>query len=343
MPDLTGIPALDLLIGLAFIYLLLSLLCSAIQETIAGVLKLRAKNLEKGLHNMLAGETDGDKLGEDALSKLIWANPLMKSLFKGTRKPSYVAPRTFALALLDTIAPDASKPTVGPPAPGKSIPTVTQKPPHDVIAELRQAVADNVPEPAKGALLPLIDEARGDIDRVRHNVEDWFDDVMARVSGWYKRQAQIILCVIALVVTIGLNADSLIMGETLWKNDAVRSAVVSAATAPSGAGTTPPADTKSLDTAAQNVSDVKKLGVPMGWNDAARDPRHLAGKYWPGKLLGWFLTFAALSLGAPFWFDALGRLARLRNSGKPEAPLPASGRGQANERVQPPPDRPAVT
>src|SRR3954462_8044722 len=173
MPDLTGIPALDLLIGLSFIYLLLSLLCSAIQEAIAGIFKLRAKNLEKGLHNMLAGETDGSNIGDDALSKRIWTNPLIQSLFKGDRKPSYIAPRTFALALPDTIDPDAGKPTIGPPAPGKSVPTLTQKPPNDVIAELRQTV-DSLPEPAKGAPLPLIDEARGDIDRIRRNIEDWF-------------------------------------------------------------------------------------------------------------------------------------------------------------------------
>jgi hypothetical protein len=48
---------------------------------------------------------------------------------------------------------------------------------------------------------------------------------------------------------------------------------------------------------------------------------------------GWLLTVLALSLGAPFWFDTLSRLSRLRGSGKPETPLPASGRGQPGERV----------
>jgi hypothetical protein len=340
MPDLTGIPALDLLIGLSFIYLLLSLLCSAAQEAIAGVFQLRAKKLEEGLRNMLEGTTDKPD-DPNALSNKLWTKPLLSALFKGTRKPSYIPPRMFALALLDTVNPDAAKPTVAPAPSDGSAPAVTHKPSQDVLAELRQS-ADNLPEPARTSLLNLIDEARGDIDRIRHNIEDWFDDVMARVSGWYKRQAQVILCVLALIVTIGLNADTLIMGETLWKNDAVRSAVVSAATAQGGPGTTPPADTTSLDKAAQNVSDVKKLGVPMGWNDAARNPLHLDAKYWPAKLLGWFLTFAALSLGAPFWFDTLSRLSRLRNSGKPETPLPASGRGQPNERIQPPVDRPTI-
>jgi hypothetical protein len=337
MPDLTGIPALDLLIGLSFIYLLLSLLCSAIQETIAGVFKLRAKNLEQGLRNMLDGCPDKSD-DVNALANRIWSQPLMKTLFKGKRKPSYVPPRAFALSLLDTINPDAAKPTVGAAPAGGSVPTVAHKSSQDVLAALRQS-ATGLPQPAQGAVVRLIDEARGDIDRARHNIEDWFDDTMARVSGWYKRKAQIILCVIALFVTVILNADSLIIGQTLWKNDAVRSAVVSAATKQGGPGTTTPPTTADLNSTAKNVNDVEKLGVPMGWNKAARDPRHLDGKHWPGKVLGWFLTFAALSLGAPFWFDTLSRLSRLRNSGKPETPLPASGRGLPTERVPAPADR----
>src|SRR3954469_2633483 len=340
MPNLTGLPALDLLIGLSFIYLLLSLLCSAIQEAIAGIFNLRARKLEEGIRNMLAGTTAPTA----GLATTIWNHRLMRSLYRTTlfrkkdRKPSYVPPRAFALALLDTIAPEATQPTVGPPAPGKTVPTVTPKEQHDVLSALREKVSD-LPDPAKNALLPLIDEARGDIDRARHNIEDWFDNSMARVSGWYKRQSQIILCVLAVAVTVGLNVDSLIIGQTLWKNDAVRSAVVNAANKQGGPGTTAPGGTTSLDTAAQNVSDVKKLGVPMGWSEVARDPRHLAAKDWPGKAVGWLLSFIALSLGAPFWFDTLSRLSRLRASGKPETPLPASGRGQPHERVNPPPDR----
>jgi hypothetical protein len=57
------------------------------------------------------------------------------------------------------------------------------------------------------------------------------------------------------------------------------------------------------------------------------------GGDWFRNLGGWFLTFVAISLGAPFWFDTLSRLSRLRNTGKPETPLPASGRGLPNERI----------
>jgi hypothetical protein len=39
------------------------------------------------------------------------------------------------------------------------------------------------------------------------------------------------------------------------------------------------------------------------------------------KLSGLLLTAIALSLGAPFWFDTLSRLTRVRNTGKkPDEP-----------------------
>src|SRR5438874_12727085 len=54
MPNLTGLPALDVAIGLSFIFLLLSLLASTVQELLANVCALRAKTLEMGLRKMLA-------------------------------------------------------------------------------------------------------------------------------------------------------------------------------------------------------------------------------------------------------------------------------------------------
>jgi hypothetical protein len=53
MIDLTGSPALDLAIGLAFIFFLLATLASAIHEVGAAALGLRARTLEQGLRSML--------------------------------------------------------------------------------------------------------------------------------------------------------------------------------------------------------------------------------------------------------------------------------------------------
>ena len=99
----------------------------------------------------------------------------------------------------------------------------------------------NVPNGVKHRLMVLIDDARGDVDEFRNRLEAWFDDTMARVSGWYKRQTQLILAGLAVLVTITLNANTLTIGDQLWRNPTVRAAVVAAATSPAVTGATPAA------------------------------------------------------------------------------------------------------
>jgi hypothetical protein len=376
MPDLTGLPALDVAIGLSFIFLLLSLVASTVQELIANVLSLRAKVLERGLRNMLADSTPApagsaaaqnpaDKEPARDLLYNVYVHPLIRSLYRGSwfpagrttlkphdgtedatdelkkhvaeiektakhiRLPSYISPRSFALALIDTIAPDL----VVTNDDG------TAKAPEDVISKTREAITTlNIPGGVKHRLLALLDDARGDIDTFRRNVEAWFDDTMARVSGWYKRRAQIIIVVLAVIITAALNANALTIGERLWRDPTLRATLVQQAAQKGTAPTQGDAQQKLKD-AIDNVEAIKKAGVPFGWAQTkkqADDPQHIDFNSvggWATWLGGWLLMILAISLGAPFWFDTLSRLSRLRGTGKPETPLPASGRGQPNERV----------
>ena len=142
---------------------------------------------------------------------------------------------------------------------------------------------------------------------------------MDRVSGWYKRRITIILFFIGIVVAGAFNVDSWQLANTLWNNESVRSAVVSQAEKQAK---------KPLDKAAKDVSDVEQLKLPIGWKaqeskttkQGERDPRafpRTTGQY-VAKFLGLLLSAIALSLGAPFWFDVLNRLTRLRATGPPE-------------------------
>jgi hypothetical protein len=102
----------------------------------------------------------------------------------------------------------------------------------------------------------------------------------------------------------------------LWTDDLVRSAAVAAA------------ERQQQDPASgatRLLEEVKELNLPLGWSsaDPLRDPASgLAG--WLLKLLGLAVTVLALSLGAPFWFDLLSRVARLRSTGPPPPPASAS-------------------
>src|SRR3954453_24154223 len=91
MLDLTGLPALDLVIGLAFIFFLLATLAATIQEFIAGIFGLRARTLEAGLRSMLEDPNVGW-----AYVDQFYNHPLVKSLYR-TAPPKTAAPPTSPL------------------------------------------------------------------------------------------------------------------------------------------------------------------------------------------------------------------------------------------------------
>ena len=342
--NLTGIPALDLAIGLALIYFLLSTLAATVQEFIAAIFGLRARTLEQGLRSMLEDPKKGwtyvDKFYDHPLIKSLYRTPsVMKEkgketpesgvqraetrksrirnalqraagFFKRTNGPSYISPRAFALVVLDNIAPADGQKT---------------------IFDEGNAAIEQLPRMLRERLEPLIAGAQTDVERLRTHLEAWYDDTMARVSGWYKRKTQIILIVIGIALVPAINASTIKMAERMWKDDTVRAAVVAQAQATAKPGG------QSLDGAANQVDKVVKVGIPMGWTGAAVP--HGAGGI-ALSVAGWILTILAISLGAPFWFDTLSRLSRLRSSGKPETPLPAAGSGKANERILTPPQAP---
>jgi hypothetical protein len=127
------------------------------------------------------------------------------------------------------------------------------------------------------------------------------------------------------VVAVGLNVDSFAIGSRLWKDEAVRAAVAEQAQKVTDATECPSAEDASgsagaeekgpLEKIAGCVTAVEALGLPIGWAEENR-PDSAGG--WLAKLGGVAITVFALMLGAPFWFDTLSKLARLRNTGKPE-------------------------
>ena len=48
-----------------------------------------------------------------------------------------------------------------------------------------------------------------DVSLLQKNIEQWFENTMDRVSGWYKTRVQIVTAAIAIGVTIFANADTL--------------------------------------------------------------------------------------------------------------------------------------
>ncbi len=56
-------PAFDVAIGLVFLYIVLALVCSTVNEAIATAVGLRARYLETGLLNLLSGSASETSAG----------------------------------------------------------------------------------------------------------------------------------------------------------------------------------------------------------------------------------------------------------------------------------------
>ncbi len=58
--------------------------------------------------------------------------------------------------------------------------------------------------------------------RARQNVEQWFDNSMDRLSGWYKRRAQILAFTIGFFIALLSNVDTILVANQLWRQPELR-------------------------------------------------------------------------------------------------------------------------
>lgn len=103
-----GSAVLDVAIGMAFLYVVLSLACTQINEWIARFMAMRATTLEDGVRHIL---NDPEGTG---LAKVFYNHPLICALSPKDKgwawggrggKPSYISAENFATALADIITP----------------------------------------------------------------------------------------------------------------------------------------------------------------------------------------------------------------------------------------------
>ena len=275
-------PIVDVAVGLVFFYVTLSLVCSSVQEIIAGVFGLRSHNLKRGVENLVGSE----------YAQAVYEHPLVKGLRKPNRLPSYIRPEIFGAALIEVVARDKA---------GKHAFELTA-------AEVRATVEKiDCSNPTRGLLLGLMDRAEMPAGELGKRLAGWFDAGMERVAGWYKRQVKYFLLGVAAVVTVAVNADTIHIAEQLWQDDVLRTAIAAAAEDAVDAG------------AVSEINGRAELRTfPIGY----RDP--FSG-ITLRMVVGWLLTVAAVSLGAPFWFDLLGKVVHLRASGRTVA---EAGRGK---------------
>jgi len=298
-----GSQILEVVIGLTMVFLVLSIGCSGVKEVIANLFSLRSKTLENAIRNMLQD-------GPSNIAAKLFQHPLITGTAPVGEKPSYISSRLFAAALFDVVVPPD-------PAQPRSLQSI------------RAGISQIPEEKLRGTLLNIVDSAGGDMDKARKAVEDWFNDSMDRISGWYKRMAQKIILAAALVLCCAVNADTLMIVKELWSDQALRSAAVASAEERIKAGKPAQPDANASGTSSTDdqtaqlkkaVSEIRDINtLPLGWKCAAGDIRTIPNSplAWFLKVLGILLSAFAVSMGAPFWFDMLNNIVNLRVSGAP--------------------------
>ena len=201
---------LDVTIGMSAIYLFVSLFVTTIQELIAQLLALRAKYLNVGITNLVkAGQETFGLIGtqlrpsvyNDPHVTAFYAHPMIAALStnKGFNKaaPSYISKDTFTAVALD----------------------LTQITQAGTTAQqiLQGAAALDVAgaSPLEKAVAVLAREAGGDLDQLKAKLGAWFDDAMERVSGAYKRWAQVATLIIGFLVAVLANVDTVKVSQAL--------------------------------------------------------------------------------------------------------------------------------
>jgi hypothetical protein len=397
---LTGWPVLDVAIGLSFMFFVLSVVCSSINEGIATVLNWRAKTLEQWIGSVLADPTQLqpiapgiDKIltdanvpkelhdavaGSAATAVADTSNTItqIKGKLADALKPAGLTPKKvqdlvdqlFVAARTAGSPPSAagsaqsaqaaaffSHPAVQalskPPKPGSAdkarrpsyVPSstfatvvlnqatgdhVAHATANDVIANLpaviRAAVSDIGHEASNVAA-----DGTADLVALRKKIEQFYDTSMQRVAGWYKRRVQLALTVIAILVAVGLNADTIGVANSLWSDTTVRSAIVANA----GRTVANPTGVQSSQSITKDLDAVHQLNLPLGWGSRGSGPSATPTDFgsWLSKIAGILLTTFALTLGAPFWFDVLGRVFQIKGTGA----QPASTVSQAGATPAP--------
>lgn len=303
-----GLETLDVLIGLATLYLIFGIACTAIVEAFMSWLNIRSNNLDAALKEFLAGEL---KQGVP-FAAAFCNHPLTQTLSQGDAKPSYIPPEIVGRVVEALITGNAA-------------------------STLEQSV-DALPgtpqtNRIKGILEVFSKQAAEDTTLFRKAIETHFDATMDRASGCVKRSSHSIALVVSALLVIGANVDSIAIASSLASNPEARLKIVAIAQQQLDAAQPPTNTVNSPDDTQQpiandgiekaltqtreailifnkNIAEMSAAELTLGWKNY---PNRVSE--WFTKIVGLLLSIAAISLGAPFWFDTLQRIMQVRTAG----------------------------
>ena len=214
-----GIEALEIVIGLIFIYLLFSLFLSIISEMLSSIFQIRGKELSFAIEQMLTRGIKNEIYEHERVknakyrSSRLYGTPVWKMYLKRRKKsgqinlnnnkpedkisnyvlPSHISSENFATILIDLYEDE----------------------------EKRTVLLKEVPYLEK-----LAKKVHGDVVLFKKEIEEWYDEVMVYTTEWYKQKLRYILLILGFITAVIFNVDSIAIFKTLANNPETRAQVV---------------------------------------------------------------------------------------------------------------------
>ena len=281
--------ALEVVIGLIFIYYVLGSIVSLVTQWINEFLETRGKALERYLVKIV-----GDKKIED-LIKLPQLQALRPIRYKNFLSVfgSVTEPKKIEKIPVSTLV-DAYFDLVG----------LTSKENLNLIqlAELVDKLPDSE---GKQAFILWIQQGVTNIDDLRKRTTAYFTGLMEQASSTFRANARSFVIILSIGVTVLFGTDSLQLARTLWTNAELRALTVAKAEMV--------VQQEGTDATIDDL--IKELGdmtIKIGWWQTERPAAGSDVTTWIYfillKVLGLGITAAAVSQGSSFWYDLLKKI-----------------------------------
>jgi len=211
-------PLFTTIICLVLIYALLSLLISTLTEAVNSYFQERGHLLFRTLGRLFE---DGINVN---FGQQLYNHPMVDNLKKDPNSlPQYISAETFSNALIDIIGNYAREYRFDG-ARNAMVPVADTR----TAFERCQAGVDKMHHtPLKLLLLNMLDKARQDpgghpLAGLQSALQQWYNDQMQRVSGWYKTWIRARLFWLSLLFALALNVDSIHLFQTIYRSPDLR-------------------------------------------------------------------------------------------------------------------------
>ena len=196
-----------------------------------------------------------------------------------------------------------------------------------LIDRLPPPLANNITKLAQRAEMNITNTSEG-VNILRQEIENHFDSSMERASGVYRRNAKGVALLIGLIIAAATNADAFHMISRLSKDSALRDTITQNAGQIVLQNRNKLGYVDMVTLRSQTDEALNSIALPIGWTDANLEQQVLWNSrkqkqfpFW--KIItvipGWIVSGLAIGMGAPFWFDLLGKVVNVRNTGKTPA------------------------